>query len=65
MHKTASFIIQLCVIFELFAIKTVKRQFRLDFVTSSEKAITDFHCMMHALRYEVLLGKSQQSGTIY
>ena len=44
MHKTTIFIIQLCVVFELFAIKAVKRHFRLDFVTSRwVKAIIDFH----------------------
>ena len=53
MHKTTIFIIQLCIGFELFAIKAVKRHFCPDFV-----AITDFHCMKHALRYEVISGKS-------
>ena len=34
MHKTTIFIIQLCVVFELFVVKVVKRHFRLNFVTS-------------------------------
>ena len=65
MHKTTIFIIQLCVVFKLFTIKTVKRYFHLDFVTSRwVKAIIDFHWMKHALRYGIVHGKSQQSGTI-
>ena len=65
MHKTTIFIIQLCVVFELFAIKAVKRHFRLDFVTSRwVKAIIDFHSMKRALRYGVVCGKSLQSGSI-
>ena len=44
MHKTTIFIIQLCVVYELFAIKAVKRHFRLDFMTSQwVRAIIDFH----------------------
>ena len=58
MHKTTIFIIQLCVFFELFAIKAVKHHFRLDFVTSRwVKAFSDFHGMKRALRYEVVHGK--------
>ena len=65
MHKTAIFIIQLCVVFELFAIRVVKRHFRLDFMTSRwVKAITDFHWMERVLLYGVIHEKSQQSGTI-
>jgi len=59
MHKTAIFIIQLCVVFKLFAIKAIKRHFCPYFVTSGwVKAITDFHCMKHAFCYEVISGKS-------
>ena len=44
MDKTTIFIFQLCVVFDLFAIKAVKRHFRLDFVTSHWlMAIIDFH----------------------
>ena len=64
MHKTTIFIIQLCVVFELFAIKVVKRHFRLEFMTSGwVKAITDFD-WMNVLVYGVVRGKSPQSGTI-
>ena len=64
MHKT-NYIIQLCVVFELFAIKAVKHYICLNFVTSGwVKAITDFHWMKHALRLGVVRGKSHQSGTI-
>ena len=59
MHKTIIVIIQLCVVFELFAIKVVKRHFRLDFVTSWwVKAIIDFHLLKRALCYGVVRGKS-------
>ena len=62
MHKTTIFIVELC---ELFAIKAVKRHFRLDFMTSRwVKAITDFHLIKRALCYRVVHGKLQQSGTI-
>ena len=44
MHKTTIFIIQLCVVFELFVVKVVKRHFRLKFVTSWwVQANIDFH----------------------
>ena len=44
MHKTAIFIIQLCVVFELFVVEVVKRHFRLNFVTSRwVQANNDFH----------------------
>ena len=65
MYKTTIFIIQLCVVFELFAIKAVKRHFCLDFVMSRwVKAIADFRWMKRALRYGVIRGKSQQSSSI-
>ena len=50
--KQYFFMIQLCVVFDLFTIKAVKRHFRLDFVTSRwGKAITDFHLTRIAAKY--------------
>ena len=65
MHKITIFIIQLCVVFELFAIEVVKRHLRINFVTSRwVQAIIDFHLMKLALHYGVVCGKSQQSDYI-
>ena len=65
MHKTTIFIIQLCVVFELFVVEVVKRHFRLSFVTSRwVQANIDFHLMKLALRYGVVCGKSQQPDYI-
>ena len=65
MHKTTIFIIQLCVVFELFIVEVVKRHFCLNFVMSRwVQAIIDFHLMKLALRYRVVCGKLQQSDYI-
>ena len=65
MHKTTIFIIQLCVVFELFVVKVVKRHFRLNFVTSGwVQANIDFHLMKFTIHYGVVCGKSQQSDYI-
>ena len=61
MHKTTIFIIQLCVVFELFVVEVVKHHFRLNFVISLWiQVIIDFHLMKLAVRYGVVCGKSQQ-----
>ena len=60
MHKTTIFIVQLCVVFELFVVKVVKRHFRLNFVTSQwVQANIDFHLMKLTIHYGVVCGKSQ------
>ena len=65
MHKTTIFIIQLCVVFELFVVEVVKRHFRLNFMTSRwVQAIIDFHLMKLVLHYGVACGKLQQSDYI-
>ena len=65
MHKTAIFIIQLCVFVKLFAIKVVKFHFCHDFVMSGwVKETIDFHWMKCTIHYGVVRGKSRQSGTI-
>ena len=62
MHKTTIFIIQLCVVLELFVVEVVKRHFRLSFVISQwVQANIDFHLMKLVLRYGVICGKSQQA----
>ena len=63
--KKTIFIIQLCVVFELFVIEVVKRHFHLNFVRSRRvQAIIDFHLMKLALRYGVVCRNSQQSDYI-
>ena len=65
MHKTTIFIIQICVVFELFVVKVVKHHFRLNFVMSQwVQANIDFHLMELIIRYGVACGKSQQSDYI-
>ena len=65
MHKTTIFIIQLCVVFELFVVEVVKHHFLLNFVMSRwVQANIDFHLMKLALRYGVVCGKLQQSDYI-
>ena len=65
MHKTTIFIIQLCVVFELFVAKVVKRHFHLNFVTSRWVQVNiDFHLIKLTICYGVVCGKSQQSDYI-
>ena len=65
MHKTTIFIIQLCVVLELFIVKVVKRHFRLNFMMSQwVQANIDFYLMKLTIHYRVVCGKSQQSDYI-
>ena len=61
MYKTTNFIVQLCVVFELFVFEMVKHHFRLNFLTSWwVQAIIDFHLMKLTILHGVTCGKSQQ-----
>ena len=60
MHKTTIFIIQLCVVVELFAIKRDKTSFPLKPVKSGWVAGTvDIHAMECAFLFGSVCGKSQ------
>ena len=57
MHKTTIFIIQLCVVFELFIVKVVKRHFRLNFVTSRWVQANNFYRFPFDEAYYSLLSR--------